>query len=134
MSFAELTGLMSGLKVDLPMPIHTALTQRLYEIALFDHHVALEDRAAAREWLDQVKSFVETGFKDHPEAFTAYRMANQEMESAVSQFGVGSLAWLVEEHSINNTADLVNFIARPEYAHLLEAFYETVGRPTTACG
>jgi hypothetical protein len=127
MPFPMLERFVSGLRVNAPMPICTAVTQRLYEVALFDNHVPTEQRISALELLESVKRIVETGWKDHPNAIAAYEVANAAIEDRATRVGVGSLAWLIKENRIASTEELIQFIALPEHAPLLDNFYETVG-------
>jgi hypothetical protein len=39
-------------------------------------------------------------------------------------FGVGSLAWLLREHKITDTAEMLTFISLPQHSELLDKFYE----------
>jgi hypothetical protein len=114
------------------MPVYTALTRRLYEIALYDHRVPYEHRKDAWERLDTVKALVEDGLKHLPDAVAQYRAANRAMEEGVHRFGLGSLGWLIQENGISGTEEMVRFIARPEHAHLLEVFYSTLAPETAA--
>jgi len=106
--------------------ICTVVTQRLYEVALFDNHVPTEQRISALELLETVKWIVETGRKD-TSAIAAYRGANAAIEDGATRRGVGSLAWLIKENRMESTEELIQFIALPEHAPLLDDFYETVG-------
>src|SRR5271169_6201337 len=126
-SFPLLKRFVSGLRLDTPIPICTAVTRRLYEIALFDNHVPAEQRISALELLETVKWTVETGWQDNPRAIEAYRGANAAIEDRATRVGVGSLSWLIEENRIESTEELIQFIALPEHALLLDTFYETVG-------
>jgi hypothetical protein len=132
MSYVEIVHYMKETSIEAPMPVYTALTQRLYEIALFDHHVPYEHRKDAWELLDTVKAFFEEGLKHLPNVVAQYRDANWEMEEGAHRIGIGSLAWLIEENGISDTEELVRFIARPEHAHLLEVFYSTLPSDTAA--
>jgi hypothetical protein len=126
MSYAELVRFMSELTGEASMPVCTALTQRLYEIALYDNHVPDEHRKNAWELLAIVKASVEEGLGHLPNAIAQYRVANQKMEDEVHRIGIGSLSWLILENEITDTEELIRFIARPEHAHLLEVFYSTL--------
>jgi len=107
-----------------------ALTKRLYEIALYDHHVIEEHRKAALQLLGTVKHTLEASIADNPEALEAYRKANAFMEGNASRLGVGSLAWLIEEYQIPSD-EIVSFIAKPEHRDLLNAFF-TILNPSRA--
>jgi hypothetical protein len=62
-----------------PMWMWSALTQRLYKIALYENHVLAEHRKDTLERLTTVKSLVEERYKDEPEVVTRYREANRSM-------------------------------------------------------
>jgi len=106
----------------------TALTKRLYEIALYDHHVEKEHRTGALRLLEAVKSSMESVMT--PELVNAYRNANAHMEDNVRRIGINSLAWLIEEHRVSDD-QLIPFIARPEHSELLEEFFAVLS-PTNA--
>lgn len=127
MSFAEISRYLNEMSISVPMPVYSALTQRLYEIALYDHHVPVEQRREALEYLDTVKAIVESGFKEKPDALTYYRAGNREMEDGARKCGIGTLAWLIEENGISSDDELVRFLARPESGPLLEEYFATLG-------
>lgn len=128
MSFPEILKHVQELP-DRISPQHgTALTKRLYEIALYDHHVAKEHRAGALKLLQALKTSVESVLS--PDAIEAYRQANAHLESGVRRLGIGSLSWLIEEHNISPD-DIISFIAKPEHRELLDDFF-TVLSPADA--
>ena len=100
----------------------SALTKRLYEIALYDHNVIEDHRTGALRLLETLKKSIESSMTDNPETLEAYRKANAFMEENASRFGVGSLAWLIEEHKIPSDK-IVSFVAKPEYRDLLNNFF-----------
>jgi hypothetical protein len=106
----------------------TALTRRLYEIALYDHDVEKEHRVAALKLLDALKISMESVMT--PELIDTYRKANAHMEGNVRRLGIGSLAWLIEEHHVPE-GEMIPFIARPEHSPLLDDFF-TVLSPANA--
>jgi hypothetical protein len=127
MSYGQLERFIGDLKADAPMSISSAVTQRLYEIVLYDNHVPIADRKAAWEWLDTVKAIVETGHGANPQAIAAYRAANENMEDGARLIGVGTLPWLITENGIEGTKALIEFVMRPEHEPLLENFYAAMG-------
>jgi hypothetical protein len=127
MSYGQLERFMSGLKADAPMAISAAVTQRLYEIVLYDNHVPVADRKAAWEWLGTVKAIVETGYREKPAAVAAYRAANEHMEDNARLIGIGTLPWLIAEHGVEGAEALIEFVMRPEHEPLLENFYVASG-------
>jgi hypothetical protein len=132
MSYEEMVLYLNGLNLQSPMPIWTALTQRLYEIALFDHHVPYEHRMDALERLDTVKAFVKEGFKELPDAVANYTATNKFLEEMAHKTGIGSLGWLIKEHGPFTDEDMFRFIARPEHADLRETFYSILEPETAA--
>ena len=79
-----------------PMWVWSALTQRLYEIALYENHVLAEHRKDTLERLATVKALVEERYKDEPEVVMSYREANRSMGEEFRQIGVGSLTLQVQ--------------------------------------
>ena len=110
-----------------PMWVWSALTQRLYEIALYENHVLAEHRKDTLERLATVKALVEERYKDEPEVVMRYREANRLMGEEFGRLGVGSLAWQVQELGISGDGDLLRFISRPENAPLLQDYLSTLG-------
>ena len=129
MSFPQLLGYVNDMDNLASMPVCTALTQRLYEIALYDNHVPKEFREGALELLQILKSTVENTFKDNPTLLASYKQINTDMEENARRTGVGSLAWLILEHRISQNDDdkFISFLSRPEHRELLEDFYSIVG-------
>ena len=93
MSIPALERFVGGWGVDTPMSICTAVTQRLYEVGLFENYVSTDQRISALELLETVKLIVETSWRDTPNAIATYRSANAETEDRAKRLGVGSLAW-----------------------------------------
>jgi hypothetical protein len=104
-----------------------ALTQRLYEIALYDNHVPKSHRDGALELLELIKGTMEIYYGNSPEALKSYREANAFMEENARQIGVGSLAWLVVEKGPMSDDELVRFVTLPEYRELLPDINLTLG-------
>ena len=100
----------------------SALTKRLYEIALYDHNVIKEHRVGALRLLETLKDTMESSMTDNPETLETYRKANAFMEANASRLGVGSLAWSIEEYQIPSD-QIVPFIAKPEHRDLLNDFF-----------
>jgi hypothetical protein len=130
MSILALERFVSGWAANTPLPICAAVTQRLYEVALFENHVPLEQRISALELLETVKLIVETSWKDSG-AVATYRSANVETEGRAKRLGIGSLAWLIKENCIDSIEELIRYVSLPEHALLLDDFYETVGPEMT---
>jgi hypothetical protein len=97
-----------------PMWVWSALTQRLYQIGLYENHDLAEHRNDTLERLATVKALVEERYKDEPEVVMRYREANRSMGEEFRQIGVGSLAWQVQELGISGDDNLLRFISRPK--------------------
>jgi len=121
MSYAEILRYLDAVRLQSrPLSVCSALTQRLYEIVLYDHHVPNADRQGAWEHLRTVKAVVEEGFKHSPDTVAKYRADNEAMEEGARKFGLGTMPWLIKENRIESTEDLIRFITRPEYRRRLE--------------
>ena len=107
MSFGQVLTYAAAMDGFTPVPVCTALTRRLYEISLYDHHVPQEHRKHAWELLTAIKASVEGVLKGDPAALVSYLQANAGMEAKVSFFGVGSLAWQIEEEGISSKETLI---------------------------
>jgi hypothetical protein len=64
MSFEDIVEFLSGVADNLTVPACTALTQRLYEIVLYDNYVPDEHRKEAWALLSPLKASVETALED----------------------------------------------------------------------
>ncbi|WP_297504811.1 hypothetical protein [Ferrovum sp.] len=129
MSFQDILEYVTQLPELMTIPQGTAITKRLYEIALYDNHVAKEDRTNALQLLETVKSSMESVMS--PESIDAYRKANAHMEGGVCRLGIGSLVWLINEHQISHE-EIVPFIARPEHSQLREDFFTVLSPANNA--
>lgn len=125
MSFIEILEHVNALPDAITIQHGTALTKRLYEIALYDNNVPEEHRTGAAKLLETVKATVENVMHGNPQALAAYRSANAFMEENAHCFGIGSLGWLIEEHRVP-PEQIVEFIANPEYRHLLDDFFSVL--------
>jgi hypothetical protein len=110
-----------------PFWVWACLTQRLYEIGMFDNRVPAEHRKDALDRLVSVKAMVEARYQNQPDVLSSYRAANRVMAQAFKGTGVGSLAWQIKELGIASESELVQFISRPENAALLDDFLATLG-------
>jgi hypothetical protein len=127
MSFEQIAAFMSSVDGRTAARYGGSLTQRLYEIALYDNHLPQAHREGASELLRVIKGTMEIALSHSPEALAKYREANAFMEKEASRIGVGSLGWLLTENKISDEAEMIEFVARPEHRHLREDFYETLG-------
>jgi hypothetical protein len=92
MSFPDICEHMPHLPEMITLGNGSALTKRLYEIALYDHNVTEEHRTGALRLLETLKDSMESSMKDNPEGLEAYRKANAFMEANGSRIGVAH--WL----------------------------------------
>ncbi|WP_321820806.1 MULTISPECIES: hypothetical protein [unclassified Burkholderia] len=97
------------------------LVQRLYTIALYDHHIDSTQREHAARMLAALKQDLESAHANDPNFLEAFHRANEMMEQDARFRGIGSLAWLIEEENVSNS-ETVPFIMRPEHGHLLGDF------------
>ncbi|SRR6266568_3993052 len=126
MNFGELASFLAKQPRTAPLKICTAATQRLINIALYDHHVSLEERTNALKLLESVKSSTESALADKPEALDAYRDAYQTQEAHVRRFGIGSIPWLIKEKDVP-PEEMIPFAMRPQYGTHLADFIQTIG-------
>jgi hypothetical protein len=131
MTFEQIAAFLSSIDGPIASSYGLALTQRLYQIALYDNHIPQAYREGASKLLGVIKQTMETAYSASPEVLAEYRKANARMEEGVRRFGVGSLAWLLLENKISDTAEMIEFVARPERRDLLDEFYATL-RPDLA--
>lgn len=125
MSFEQILAHIVSLDGAMPIGLATSLVRRLYEIALYDHHVPIEQRKNAYQLLEGVKADLETTLAENPGALEAFRNANKHMEGNVRYIGVDSLAWTIKENNISDN-QIVSFVMRPEHGHLLADFLVTL--------
>lgn len=125
MSFPEILQLVQNLPEFIEIKQGTALTKRLYEIALYENHVSAEHRAAAVKLLKSLMQSMEASLANNPEGLAAYRKANAYMEDNVRRHGLGSLSWLIVENRIA-PEDILPYVTRPEHLQLLEDFYSSL--------
>jgi hypothetical protein len=122
MTFEEIARFLAGNDVDTTLRNGTAITRRLYWIALYENHICENHREGALELLKLHKRTMEAFFADTPEALKKYQDANAYLEDNAKLAGVGALGWLVIENGPMSDDELVDFITRPEYRDLLPDF------------
>lgn len=125
MSFEQILAHIRTLHGEMPLRFASSILRRLYEIALYDHHVPTEQRKDAYQLLESFKADLEKGLADNPDAIEALRNGNSRMENDVRHTGVGSLAWMIQEYDVP-TDEIVPYVMRPEHGHLLGDFLETL--------
>jgi hypothetical protein len=79
----------------------SALLQRLYDIAFFDHHVLPQHRDVAQRLAEALNTDWETAISDNPEALASLKRANNKVLENVRLGGIGSLFWKIEEEGIS---------------------------------
>jgi hypothetical protein len=103
------------------------LLQRLYEIALYDHHVLPQHRNAALQLAETLTAGMEKGLSDTPDAWATLQAANNHMIENARRFGIESLFWKIAEESVSD-ADFLPYVMRPEHRHLVPDFFEAMGK------
>jgi len=122
MTFEEIARYFAASDVDTTVRNGSALTQRLYFIALYENRIPEKHREGALRLLELHKRTMEAAYAHSPEALLKYREANAYLEENAKLAGVGSLGWLVVENGPMSDDELVDFITRPEYRDLLPDF------------
>jgi hypothetical protein len=92
MSFEQIGAFMGHIDGRTATKYGGALTKRLYEIALHNHHVSGGASEAARKLLPVIKETMEIVYSHSPEVLAKYRELNAFMEGVARYLGVGSLA------------------------------------------
>jgi hypothetical protein len=105
------------------------LLQRLYEIALYDHHISERHRNAALKLAETLTTELEKALSDTPDALIALQTANKLMIERARWFGIESLFWKIAEESVSN-ADSFPYVMRPEHRHLVPDYFEAIGQET----
>jgi hypothetical protein len=127
MSFSDIAYYVGQIN-DQTTAVHgTALTRRLYEIALYDHHLPDSHREGALKLLKRIKRIMEIHYERSPNSLLLYRVGNTFMEETAGRVGMGSLAWLILEKGPMSDAKFVQFVTLPEHRKLLPNFYSILG-------
>ncbi|MGH8007003.1 MAG: hypothetical protein ACREQ3_08330, partial [Candidatus Binatia bacterium] len=105
----------------------SALQQRLYDIAFFDHHVLPQHRDVAQRLAEALNRDWETAISDNPEALASLKRANDHVLEGVRLYGIGSLFWRIEEEAISD-AEAPAYAMRPEHRHLVPDYFEAIGK------
>lgn len=126
MSPAELVEYMGTFNGSMPSTVFNAVHKRLYEIALYDHHLDEQTRTQAWHVIEVVNKVAKEANADNPKYFQALQTASETMVSAARFIGVGSLGWLMKEHDVP-AEELIPFVMKPEYGHLLTNFLVSLG-------
>jgi hypothetical protein len=127
MSFSEIADYVGRINDQTVTADGRALTRRLYEIALYDHHVHKSHREGALQLLRRIKRTMEIYYEDSPDSLTIYREVNALMEENARRVGLGSLAWLVLEKGPMSDKEFVRFVTLPEHRELLPNFFSILG-------
>jgi hypothetical protein len=129
MSFDEIVAYIQSMGEKASTEQFSPLLQRLYDIALYDHHVPAQHRDAARQLAEGLKVDWEKAISDNPKALAALKHANNYLLEGVRLRGIGSLAWKIKEESVL-AADVIPYIMRPEHRHLVPDCLELMGKET----
>lgn len=123
MSLVEIAAFIRSNQDDMPARGLIQVSERLTEIAFFDHETTNDERLLALELIPAVDTDIETGLADNPEALQSYREAVEFHRGAIRHSGYGSLHWIMEENQVE-AGEVIPFIAASEYAQLLPAYLE----------
>lgn len=124
--FEQVLEYMQSFKDSMPSTVFVAIHKRLYEIALYDHHVEQQTREQALNLLDVLNKHSKVAFAENQKLMDSLDEASKFMVENARFMGVGSLGWLMEEHNVTN-AETIPFMMKPEYGHLLADFLEVLG-------
>lgn len=100
----------------------SAIYRHAMEIAYHSHGTSNDDRTQAAIIAKAVREALLTRETECPPPI---RAAIDATEHHAKTFGYGTLPWLLEEHEVP-TAEAVQFIMRPEHAHLLGGLLDTL--------
>jgi len=127
MSLMEIIDFMRQVGNTVPAGNLNAISRRLYQIALYDHHVAVQDREVALKLVDAVDRDLEAPLANNPAGLAAFRHATDYMKENAKFIGYGSLTWLLEENRVPPD-QVIAFIMRKEHAHLLGNAMHAMGK------
>jgi hypothetical protein len=126
MSLTQIIEYIPTFEGSIPSSTTLNIHRRLYEIALYDHHVEQNDRLRAYQIMEALSEDLKAVNSHNPEYLAAIAEAAKHMESNARIFGVGSLAWLIKEHDVP-PEKVEAFVMQPEYGYLLSNFITAIG-------
>lgn len=126
MSFVQVMEYLRSFKSSIPSSAITDIHKRLNEIALYDHHLEQQTRIQAWQVLEALNKDIKIAHANNPNFLRLLDDASEFMVSNARFRGVGSLGWLMKEHDVP-AAEVVPFVMKPEYGHLLADFLTTLG-------
>lgn len=134
MSLAELDRLIDvehrSLPSTVPLGFLAAIYRRAMEIAYHSHGTSNEDRALATIIAKATRQGMLNAAET--ESSAPLRTAIEATERNARAFGYGTLLWLLEEHKVPSEK-AIEFIMRPEHAHLLGGMLDTL-KPDVRAG
>jgi hypothetical protein len=125
LTFEQMLSHAQSLPANTPVRHIVTMVQRLYEIALYDHHVSQHDRQRAMQLVDGLKQDVEAALANNPDQLDTFRKANALTLENAGRFGIGSLSWKLTEENISN-ADTVPYVMRREHGALVADLLQTM--------
>lgn len=131
MSFVQVVEYLQSFKGSIPSSAITDIHKRLNEIALYDHHIEQQTRIQAWQVLEALNKDTKAAYANNPDFLRLLDEASEFMVSNARFMGVGSLAWLMKEHEVP-AAEIVPFVMKPEYGHLLADFLTAMGPESLA--
>ena len=131
MSLAQVGDYLQSFKGSIPSSAITDIHKRLNEIALYDHHVDQQTRIQAWQVLEALNKDIRVVNANNPDFLRLLDEASKFMVSNARYMGIGSLGWLMEEHEVP-AAEIVPFMMKPEYGHLLADFLTATGPESLA--
>ena len=135
MSLAELSSLMDGKYKTPPKTVTVgflgAIYRRAMEIAYHSHGTSNEDRTHAAIIARATREGMLDAGQNH-DGISALKAAIEATGYRAKATGYGTLHWLLEEHQVPREKT-IEFIMRPEHAHLLGGMLDTL-KPDARAG
>jgi hypothetical protein len=91
MSVHEISAYLKSLGETASVKEYILVLERLYDIALYDHHVPAQQRSIALQNAETLKAEIEKTLSDHPDALASLQAANDFKLKTARLFGIGSL-------------------------------------------
>lgn len=129
MSVDEFLAYLKSLGETVSVKDYVRIFERLYDIALFDHHVPEPHRNAALQTAEILKAETEKLLSGHRDAWASLQTFNNSKFEIARLHGVGSLNWKIDEESVS-AADTISYVMRPEHRHLVPDYFEAIGKET----
>jgi hypothetical protein len=101
-----------------------AIVHRLYDIALFEHHILDERRDIALDWIQKLKRAINAVSTDH-DISSVWQFEDDcaSLVETASRVGRGSLLWKLVEERVAES-EISNYITRPDHGRLLDTYLQ----------